>query len=70
MAVKEAHQLLLTIESGKDGFRGVGLIPLDPNMILERLNFMLPTPMPTLPPSVETNLWVSQTPHKTTNALS
>jgi hypothetical protein len=70
IAFKAAYKESLTIANGQAGFRGAGLIPFNPETVLEKLDIKLRTPTPTLPSSEETNLWVSQTPRNPTDALS
>jgi len=70
MAFKQAYQQSITIANGQAGFRGAGLIPFDPQAVISKLDVKLRTLIPTSPPSANTNLWVSQTPHNPTEALS
>ncbi|APA15478.1 hypothetical protein sscle_15g102480 [Sclerotinia sclerotiorum 1980 UF-70] len=51
----------------KAGFRGTGLIPFDPQAILSKLDIRIHTPTP---PFFDLNLWISQTLHNPTEALS
>jgi hypothetical protein len=65
-----AHKATMTPENIAAGFRGTGLVPYDPEAVLSKLDVKLRTPTPTGPPSTDANLWVSQTPHTTTEAIS
>ncbi|EDO03174.1 hypothetical protein SS1G_05654 [Sclerotinia sclerotiorum 1980 UF-70] len=51
----------------KAGFRGAGLIPFNPEAVLSKLDIRIHTPTP---PPFDLDLWISQTPHNSTKALS
>jgi hypothetical protein len=70
MAFKQAYQQSITVANIQAGFRGAGLIPFDPETVLERLDVKLRTPTPISPPFADADSWVSQTPHNPTEALS
>jgi hypothetical protein len=70
MAFKQAYQQSITVANIQAGFRGAGLIPFDPETVLERLDVKLRTPTPISPPFADADPWVSQTPHNPTEALS
>ena len=61
---------LITPSNGQAGFRGAGLIPFNPQVVLSKLDVKLRTPTPTRPLSADTDPWISQTPHNLTDALS
>ncbi|EDN97161.1 hypothetical protein SS1G_02089 [Sclerotinia sclerotiorum 1980 UF-70] len=67
MAFKAAYQQSINSQNIKAGFRGTGLIPFDPQAILSKLDIRIYTPTP---PPFDLNLWISQTPHNPTEALS
>ena len=58
----------MTKDNIKAGFRGAGLVPLDPQAVLSTLDVKLRTPTPTGLPNPDP--WVSQTPHNSVEALS
>jgi hypothetical protein len=70
LAFKAAHFKAMTAANAQSGFRGAGLVPYDPQVVLSKLDIKLRTPTPTGPPSAETNPWVSQTPHHPNEAIS
>lgn len=70
MAFKTAYQKSITVQNAQAGFRGACLVPFDPEAVISKLDVKLRTPMPTGPPSADTDPWVSQTPHNPTEALS
>jgi hypothetical protein len=70
IAFKQAYIQSITPSNGQAGFRGAGLIPFDPQVVLSKLDVKLRTPTPTGPPSADTDPWISQTPHNPTDALS
>ncbi|APA09832.1 hypothetical protein SS1G_05945 [Sclerotinia sclerotiorum 1980 UF-70] len=67
IAFKTAYQQSINSQNMKAGFRGTGLIPFDPQAILSKLDIRIHTPTP---PPFDLNLWISQTPHNPTEALS
>ena len=70
IAFKAAHLSTMTVENAQAGFRGAGLVPFDPHVVLSKLDVRLRTPTPTGTPLPEANLWVSQTPHNPNDAVS
>jgi hypothetical protein len=54
----------------KAGFGASGLVPLDPEIILSKLDIKLRTPTPPGSPATITGPWISQTPHNPTEAVS
>ncbi|KFY23544.1 hypothetical protein V493_05796 [Pseudogymnoascus sp. VKM F-4281 (FW-2241)] len=64
------RMLSITTQNAKAGFRGAGLVPFDPQVIISKLDVKLRTPTPTGPPSADADPWVSQTPQNPTDALS
>ena len=69
-AFKAAHFNAMTPQNIKAGFRGAGLVPYDPQVVISNLDIRLRTPTPTGPSLPETDPWVSQTPHNPTEAIS
>ena len=70
LAFHAAYEQSMTISNVLGGFRGAGLIPLDPQAVISKLDIKLRTPTPTGPPAANTDSWVSQTPHNPTEAIS
>ena len=60
----------MTIKNALAGFKNTGLIPHDLETILSKLDIKLQTLTLTGPPPLETDLWVSQTPHNPTETIS
>jgi hypothetical protein len=58
-AFKEAHKKTFTPENVRAGFRGAGLVPYDPEVVLSKLDVQLRTPTPPAPGTVA---WEAQTP--------
>jgi hypothetical protein len=58
-AFKAAFEKTFTLENVRAGFRGAGLAPHDPNVVLLKLNVQLRTPTP---PAPDTLAWEAQTP--------
>ncbi len=56
-------------ENIKVGFRGVGLMPYDPEAVLSKIDIKLRTSTPT-GPSADGSPWVSQTPYTAAEAFS
>jgi len=69
LAFKAAYSASITAQNSQAGFRGAGLVPFNPQAVLSKLDIRLRTPTPTITPSADINLWVSQTPHNPTDAL-
>jgi hypothetical protein len=70
LAFHAAYNQSITIQNAKAGFRGAGLVPFDPQVIISKLDVKLRTPTPTGSPSMDADPWVSQTPHNPIDALS
>jgi hypothetical protein len=70
LAFHAAYNQSITTQNAKAGFRGAGLVPFDPQVVISKLDVKLRTPTPTRPPSIDTDAWVSQTPQNPTEALS
>jgi hypothetical protein len=60
----------MTVENAKAGFRGAGLVLFDPQVVISKLDIKLRILIPTGPPSVNADPWISQTPHNPINTLS
>jgi hypothetical protein len=52
------------------GFRGSGLVPLDPDTVISKLDVKLRTPTPTGSPPTSSDLWTSKTPQNPIEATS
>jgi len=61
-AFNNAFNASINVEQIKGGFRGAGLVPFDPQSVLDRLDVRLKTPPA---PPVEPIPWQSQTPSNT-----
>lgn len=59
-AFKVAFEATFTKQNITGGFRGAGLVPLDPEAVISRLDVKLQTPTP---PQAEATTWNPQTPH-------
>jgi len=65
-----AFQKALTVYNVRGGFRGAGLVPLDPENVLSKLDVRLRTPTPSpATPSSPTG-WISKTPNNPIEATS
>ena len=69
IAFKVAYFKAITADNIRGGFRGLGLIPHDPEAIISKLDIKLRTPTPTGSPSLESP-WTSQTPCNPKEAVS
>jgi hypothetical protein len=56
----KAHNAALSKENIQAGFRGAGIVPLDPQSVIEKLNVRLRTPSPSLS---QNGSWQPRTPH-------
>jgi hypothetical protein len=54
-AFKTAYPQLIIVQNAQAGFRGAGLIPFDPQVVILKLDIKLRTPTPTSPPSGDAN---------------
>ena len=70
LAFSTAYKQSMTVANAQAGFCGAGLIPLDPQAVISKLDVKLQTSIPVGPPSPDVNPWVSQTLHNPTDALS
>jgi hypothetical protein len=70
VAFKAAFFAAMGEENIKGGFRGAGLVPFNPQAVLDKLDVKLRTPTPTGPPKPGASPWFSQTPHNPTEASS
>ncbi|KFY20754.1 hypothetical protein V493_07626, partial [Pseudogymnoascus sp. VKM F-4281 (FW-2241)] len=70
IAFKEAFFTSLTEENVIAGFRGSGLVPLDQEVVLSKLDVKLQTPTPPGSPLADPEPWTSQTPSNPTEAVS
>ena len=69
IAFYAAYNQSITTQNAKAGFRGAGLVPFDPQVIISKLDIKLRTPTPTGPPSIDADPWVSQMPRNPIDAL-
>src|SRR6185437_12053000 len=65
-----AYNQSITTKNAKAGFRRAGLVPLDPQVVISKLDVKLRTPTPTRPPSTDADAWISRTPQNPTETLS
>ena len=69
IAFKAAYDQSITVQNGQAGFRGAGLVPYDPQVVISKLDVNLQAVTPPRHPSVDEDPWISQTPHNPTEAL-
>lgn len=69
-AIFAAHQAAMTSDNIRGGFRGAGLVPLDPEKVISQLDVRLKTPTPSNPRPGSAHTWVSKTPNNPTEAFS
>ena len=70
LAFRAAFRAAFTKSNIEGGFRGAGLVPFNPDVVISKLDIKLRTPTP---PGSSEGLpapWVSQTPHTAAEALS
>src|SRR6478735_8016307 len=65
-----AFQATMTEANIKAGFRGAGLVPLDPESVVSKLDVQLRTPTPFEEEASHPNAWVSKTPKTVLEAES
>jgi hypothetical protein len=65
-----AFKATFTESNIRGGFRGAGLAPLDPEMVISKLDVQLRTPTPPKEVSQPTTPWVSKTPKTAIEAQS
>ncbi|KAK6823615.1 hypothetical protein PG987_013872 [Apiospora arundinis] len=70
IAFRAAFSKVFTPDNVKAGFRRAGLVPLDPDRVISKLDVKLSTPSPTGSLPAATIPWASQTPHNPTEATS
>ena len=68
IAFHKAYIKTMTKNNIKAGFQGDSLIPFDSQAVLSKLDVKLHIPTPTEPPN--SDLWISQTPQNSVEALS
>jgi hypothetical protein len=70
IAFKAAFFACMGEANVKAGFRASGLVPMDPEIVLSKLDVKIRTPTPPGTPPAAVDAWVSQTPHNPTEAVS
>ncbi|KAM6509943.1 hypothetical protein FALCPG4_19040 [Fusarium falciforme] len=65
-----AHQATMTKGNIQGGFRGAGLVPLDPESVISKLDVQLRTPTPVEEETSLPDPWVSKTPKTVVEASS
>ncbi|CZR49800.1 uncharacterized protein FPRO_16008 [Fusarium proliferatum ET1] len=70
LAFYAAFQATITEVNIKAGFRGAGLVPLDPESVVSKLDVQARTPMPFEEEASHPNPWVSKTPKTVLEAES
>nr|AAC49418.1 putative transposase [Pyricularia grisea] len=70
LAFAAAYKKSMTKENMAGGFRGAGIIPHSPEMVISKLDVRLRTPSPKELDFSSTETWVSQTPHNPTEAVN
>ena len=69
LAFKAVHFAAITKDNVKGGFRGAGLVPFNPEVVISKLDVKLRTLTPTGPPPLSHDPWVSQTPNNPQEAV-
>jgi hypothetical protein len=69
IAFHTAFYFAFTSENVRGGFRGAGLIPLDPQKVISQLDIKLRIPTPPISPLLNADPWVSKTPLNTNEAF-
>lgn len=69
-AFKAAFQAAMTQENIQGGFRGAGLVPYDPEVVISKLDIHISTPTPENSRPTTSHSWVSKTPQTTKDASS
>jgi hypothetical protein len=69
-AFVEAFKATITKENIQGGFRGAGLVPYDPEVVISQLDIRLSTPTPENSRPSTSYSWVSKTPQTTKDASS
>ncbi|KAL2885667.1 hypothetical protein HOO65_070129 [Ceratocystis lukuohia] len=70
LAFYAVHQAAMTESNIKGGFRGAGIIPLDPESVISKLDVQLRTPTPIEEEASLPDPWVSKTPKTVLEANS
>ena len=70
IAFQAAFSKVFTFNNVKAGFSGAGLVPLNPERVLTKLDVKLSTPSPTGSLPAASVPWASQTPHNPIKATS
>jgi hypothetical protein len=65
-----AFQLTMTEANIKGGFRGAGLVPFDPEVVISKLDVQLRTPTPVEEEAQQAQAWTSRTPRTVLEAGS
>ncbi|KFZ24101.1 hypothetical protein V502_01420, partial [Pseudogymnoascus sp. VKM F-4520 (FW-2644)] len=66
----EAFKNSMTKSNVQAGFKGAGLVPFNPEIVISKLDVKLQTPTSSQPPIQETLPWASRTPNNPTKATS
>ena len=61
-AFRTAFKKVFTIQNVQGGFKGAGLVPLDPEAVIQKLDVLLRTPTPPITSDSLPEPWVSKTP--------
>ena len=69
-AFKTAFDATITKSNVIGGFKGAGLVPMDPQTVISKLDVKLVTPQSSRPSSREAQPWVSKTPQNPIEASS
>ena len=69
-AFQKAFNATITASNIKGGFKGAGLIPMNPQNVISKLDVKLTTPQSSRSSSREADPWVSKTPQKPIEASS
>jgi hypothetical protein len=69
-AFHAAYDIAMTESNIQGGFRGAGLVPLDPKRVLSKLDLMIRTPTPSNSRPTTAQDWTSQTPKNPIEAVS
>jgi hypothetical protein len=69
LALKAAYFSAMTESNNRGGFRGAGLVPFNPEVVISNLDVRLRTPTLTGPPSSDPDPWASQTPQNPAEAV-
>jgi hypothetical protein len=70
LAFYAAYQATMTTSNIKGGFRGAGLVPLDPESVISKLDVQLRTPTPAKEEASLPDPWASKTPKTILEASS